>query len=262
MKIQKIASSNNEKIKYLKKLGSKKERDVNNEFLIENIRIIHDAIKAGYKPNYLFVTEELLKQKDKRLEYIFENISESFVINENTNKSFSSLKTPSGICTIYNKQKRKIDLDRVVVYLNGVSDPGNMGSIIRTAIAFGIENLVVDEKCVDIYNPKTISAARDGIFKINILHDKNTKIFSQIKENMRVYVTSLERGKSINSVLKGEEYCIVLGNEANGVDDEIMNQADDFIKINMTAEIESLNVAVSAGIIFYEIYKISLNNKL
>ena len=264
MEIYNIASISNEKIKNLKKLGLKKTRDESSQFLVENLLIIHDAIKSGFKPIALFVTQEIIDKNNSKLKYIINNMDEVFVINEKINKFFSSLATPSGICAVYKKQEKDVlveahsdaSLDKIIVYLNGVSDPGNLGTIIRTTLAFGIENIVLDALCADVYNPKTINAARDAIFKVNIAHDVDLFVFNQIKEKMKIYATNIERGISIKDVIKEEQvFCIVLGNEANGVSEPILRQSDSFVKINMSNKIESLNVAISAGIILNEIWQ-------
>src|SRR3989339_28111 len=178
MQTYSITSISNEKIKYLKKLGMKKMRETSGEFLVENIKIIHDALKSGFEPISLFATDDILRSRNENVDFIVKKIKDIFVISKNVNKSFSSLATPSGICAVFMVCKKEIDLSKKIVYLNGVSDPGNMGTIIRTCLAFGVENLVVDEKILDI--------------------------------------------------------------------------SDDFIKIDMSGKIESLNVAISAGIVLFE----------
>ncbi len=252
--MEKITSSNNEKIKYLKKLGDKKYRDKSGEFLVENLRIIHDVTETGIKPVSLFVSEDLLENPDKRLEYILNNTDDYFVINEKVNKYYSSLVTPSGISAVFKKSEKKINFDNIIIYLNRVSDPGNLGTILRIALAFDIENIVVDEGCADIYNSKTISAAKDAILKLNIQIDKNLEVFNKIKDEMKVYSTRMEEGTGTNKI-KEKKYCLVFGNEANGVSEEILKLSDGFVSIKMSDKIESLNVGVSAGIIFYEIFK-------
>jgi len=255
MQIYKITSQSNEKIKYLKKLNKKTERDKSGRFLAENLKIVHDALKSGFKPVSLFLTKELLNKKNKELSYILDKIDEYFVIDNKLNKYFSSLSTPSGIAAIYDKPKTKINLDKTIVYLNAINDPGNLGTILRTALAFNIKNIVVDENCADIYSSKTINAAKDAIFKLSIKHDTNLKIFNQIKNKMKIYATNLDEGKDINNFKKNKKSCIVLGNEANGVSKNILKKADDFIKINISDNQESLNVAIAAGIILYEIWE-------
>ncbi len=256
MKIHKITSHSNEKIKYIKKLTSKRARDKASRFLVENLRIIHDAIKAGYKPVSFFITEEMLEKdkNDERLKYIFDNLEECFLINNEVNKHFSSLTSLSGICAVFDKQEREINFNKKIIYLNDISDPGNLGTILRTAVAFDIENIVVDSNCADIYNAKTISAAKDAILNLNIAYDKNFKLFNKIKSEMKVYSTNLRGGSGMREIKKDEQFCIVFGNEANGVSEEILEKSDGFLKIKMSDNMESLNVAISAGIIFYELY--------
>jgi TrmH family RNA methyltransferase len=252
--MKKITSTSNEKIKHLKKLGNKKYRDKTGEFLVENLRIIYDVFQNRFKPKELFICEELLNKKDERLEYILDKFVDYFIIDNKVNKYYSSLVTPSGISAVYEQVERKINFDSIVVYLNNVSDPGNLGSILRTALAFNIENIVVDGGCVDIYNSKTISSAKDAILKLNIEQDKKLDIFYKIKDKMKIYSTRMDGGASIKNI-KDKKFCLVFGNEANGVSEEILKLSDAFVSIEMSDKIESLNVGVSAGILFNEIFK-------
>ena len=232
----------------------KKTRDASGQFLVENLIIIYDAINAGFIPTQLFISEELLNKSDEKIKKIVEKFPDYFVINEKVNKYFSSLSTPSGIAGVFEKQEKAINLDEIVIYLNAIADPGNLGTILRTAVAFGLKNIVVDEKCADIYNAKTINSAKDAIFKLNISKDENLKIFNEIKQKMKIYATSLQGEELKNDFFKDDKFCLVLGNEANGVEEEIIKLADKLIKIKMSGEIESLNVAVAGGILFEKIY--------
>ena len=253
--MRKITSVDNDKIKFLKKLGEKKNRDESGQFLVENLIIIHDAIKADLMPISLFITEDLLIKDDERLKAIIQKVPDYFIINEKINKHFSSLSTPGGIVAVFEKIEKPLDFDKIVIYLNAINDPGNLGTILRTAVAFNIENIVVDEKCADIYSSKTISAAKDAIFKLNIAKDDQGKILKQIKNEMKVYATSLEGEEDLENIFPKEKFCLVLGNEANGVEEGILKEADKLVKIKMSQNIESLNVAVAAGILFREIFK-------
>ncbi len=250
-----IESVDNGKIKYLKKLGKKKFRDETGQFLVENLRIIHDAMKDGFMPVSLFVTEENANSQDERLKFVIENMEEAFMINEKINKNFSSLVTPSGICAVFEKAENEIS-DGNVVYLNAINDPGNLGTILRTALAFGIENVVVDEKCADVYNSKTISSGKDAIFKVNLVVDKNLEFLKKIKGEKKILATRLEDGIGVDESFDSDKkVCVVFGNEANGISEEVAELADGFVKIDMSDRIESLNVAISAGVIFWEIWK-------
>lgn len=252
MKKYNITSVTNEKIKYLKKLGIKKVREESGEFLVENTKIIYDALHGGFKPVSLYITDELLQSGNEMIDHISQNIEDIFVISKNVNKSFSSFSTVSGIAAVFKINEKKIDFDSRIIYLNGVSDPGNLGTIIRTCAAFGINNLVMDEECADVYNPKTIHAAKNAIFSINIAHDKELKIMKRIKDKMSLYATAMEEGKDLHGFSFEKKCAVVFGNEANGVDKRILEMADEKIKINMSGDIESLNVAISAGILMYE----------
>ncbi|MEA2098088.1 MAG: RNA methyltransferase, partial [Patescibacteria group bacterium] len=124
-----------------------------------------------------------------------------------------------------------------------------------SALAFDLENIIIDEKCADVYNSKTIGAAKDAIFKLNIVSDKSLKIFDQIKNKMKVFSTSLENSDTLD-VLKNEKpFCLILGNESHGIDEELQEMSDARIKIEMGKKIESLNVASASAIVFYELYK-------
>jgi len=247
-----IESKDNPKIKHLRKLSSKKYRDEYSEFLVENFTTIKDAFDAGYKFKQFFITPEFLEKNKIEIEKM--SVEESYLINEMINESFSNLKTVSGVCAVYEKLDSKIDLEKPIIYLNAISDPGNLGTILRSALAFDLKNIVLDENCVDLYNYKLINASKDAIFKLNIESDDNLKLLKQIKGKMKVFSTRLEDSNGLDILKKEKLFCLVLGSESHGVSPEIQDLSDDFIKINIGKEIESLNVSGAAAIIFNQIY--------
>ncbi len=252
-----IESKDNKKIKLLKKLKLKKYREKHNKFFVENFNIIKDALETE-KFSSLYVTENFINKHSKSSGWraILEKSGGCYVISEKLNKSFSELDTPSGICAVYARAKEKIDFNSPIVYLNNINDPGNLGTILRSALAFNFKNIVVDEGCADLYNAKTVNAAKDSIFKLNIARDKDLKIFKKIKERMMVFTTRLESGEGVSVLKNNKLLCVVFGSEGGGVSEEILEMSDKFIKIKMVGEIESLNVAVAASIIFYELDKL------
>ncbi len=256
MKQTEITSKDNPKIKFLGQLGQKKYRDESGKFLVENAVIIQDAAEDGVIPESIFATKDFIGKNKEKFEFILERakIEEHFLVDEKINKSFSALDTAPGIAAVYSKIERKIDYTKPVVYLNAINDPGNLGTILRSALAFGLKNIVVDEFCADVYNPKTINAAKDAIFKLNIEFDENREILREIKSKMPVYATRLEKSAGLEIIKKQKLFCVVLGSESHGVDKKIQEMRDGFIRIPMSSEIESLNVAASAAIIFYEIF--------
>lgn len=258
MKPLEIISRDNPKIKFLKQLQQKKYRDKFEKFFVENAVIICDALKSGFFFESLFITKDFIEKNKKKFDFILNhtNAKEYYLISEKINRSFSNLDTASGICAIYHKKRKEIDFTKPIIYLNGINDPGNLGTILRSALAFDLENIIVDEKCADIYNPKTISASKDAIFKLNIISDKNLEVLNQIKEKMKVFSTRIEKSDTLD-VLKNEKlFCLIMGSESHGVNKELQEMSDACVRIEMGKKIESLNVASSAAIIFYEIHKI------
>jgi len=220
---------------------------------VENLKIISDALKSGIVFESLFVTETFLKSESERLPDILKRAGDYFVINEQINKAFSSLETPSGICAVYKIKKRDLDFSDKIVYLNNISDPGNLGTILRSALAFGFKNVVLDEHCVDLYNPKTIQASKDAIFKLNIDIDKDLEILKKIKPRMPIISTRMEDARDVRDFKAYNKYCLVLGSEAHGVSSSIQVLTDEFVKINISPDMESLNVAVASGILFFSL---------
>lgn len=260
-----IASKDNAKIKTLRLLRQKKYRDENGKFLVENAIIIRDAAKAGVVFDAIFVTKNFIENDKEMFNLIVHNTKSSkcYLIDEKINKSFSSLDTAPGIAAVYFKPKSKIDFTGPIIYLNAINNPGNVGAILRSALAFGLKNIVIDEHSADVYNPKTISAAKDTIFKLNVEFDKNREFLINLKKmsiqggsasSWPIFATRLEMSMGLDILKKQKLFCVILGSESHGVDKEIQEISDDFIRIPISEEIESLNVAASAAIIFYEIY--------
>jgi RNA methyltransferase, TrmH family len=247
-----IESKDNLKIKHLRKLNTKKYRDEHSEFLVENFITIKDAWKTGFKFKQLFVTSSFLEKNKAEIKKML--IEKSYLINQRINESFSNLNTASGICAIYDKLDSKINFKKPIIYLNAINDPGNLGTILRSALAFDLRNIVCDENCVDLYNYKVINASKDAIFKLDIQIDQDFKVLKEIKKEMKVFSTRLEDSNNLDILKKEKVFCLVLGSESHGVSKEIQEISDDFIKINMGNEIESLNVSGAAAIIFSEIY--------
>jgi TrmH family RNA methyltransferase len=247
-----ITSTQNSHIKLLKKLSLKKYRIENNLFIIESLSIINDALNAGFNFESLFVTNEFVAKHNDIIDALIKQsrCRNLFLIDEKINRHYSLLDTASGITAVY-KIIRRPFTDSPVIYLNSINDPGNLGSIMRSALSFGFKNIVLDNNCTDIYNSKTINASRDAIFKINILEDnhgvwlKNTKL--------PVYATSSHQGQPLKSFRPPSNFCLVLGSESHGVSQEIFNNAAKIIRIETFGQIESLNVASAAAILLYEL---------
>lgn len=251
--MKQVSSVENPKIKQLRKLSQKKYRRETGLFVVENPVIIRDALASGHHFEALYATEGYIGKHREDFEYFSGSGSDIFVMDDRANKYFSSLETPSGVAAVYPLRTSVLDAERPVIYLNGVSDPGNLGTILRTALAFGFINIVIDEKCADIYGAKTVNAAKDAIFKLNIIADKGGDWLASARGRLPIYATGSHSGEMLETFKSDARFCLVMGNEGQGVDNEIVDMADRKIMIEMPGNIESLNVAIATGIILHKL---------
>ena len=238
-----IESINNEQIKEIRKLNDKKYRDESNLFLVEGDHLVKEAYKAG-------VLKKLILTEDT---YDFD--VEKLLVTDKVIKSISELNNTKviGVCS---KLSTNLDLSKNVLILDGVQDPGNLGTIIRSCVAFNINNLVLSETSVDLYNSKVIRSTQGMIFNINIIRDDLKNTIKFLKDNdYIIYGTNVNNGIDVKDVKKDKKYAIILGNEGNGISNKINALVDKNIYIKMNEKCESLNVAVSGSIILYELSK-------
>jgi len=253
LEITEISSQKNTQIKLLRKLALKKYRRQRNQFTVENLAIIYDALKNGTHFKELFVTSNFINKHREKFDYLQKCSpqKECYLIDEDLNKSYSQLDTPSGITAIYDIKSKLLDKNKSVLYLNGIKDPGNIGTIMRTALAFDVTNIVLDDGCVDIYNFKSINAAKEAIFKINVIEDKERIWLKEQKNSLPIYAANSHAGISLSEIKSEKRFCLVLGNEAHGVSQDIITLADKNIHVEISKYIESLNVSSAAAILLY-----------
>lgn len=238
-------STQNEKIKNLRKLNNKKYRDENSLFLIEGEHLVLEAYKNGY-------LKELLLEENTSLSI---NVPTSY-LTRNVMKFISELDNPSNIMGVCTKLVGQEELRNKILVLDNVQDPGNLGTIIRSAVAFNIDTIILSDDTVDLYNSKVIRASQGMIFKINIVRKSLLVVIPNLKkQGYKIYTTNVKNGKSLKNVEKVSKFAIIMGNEGLGVKESISSLADDFLYIDMAKDCESLNVAVAASIILYELDK-------
>ena len=237
-------STDNKKIKELKKLNIKKYRDQSNSFLVEGEHLVLEAYKKGLLEE-LFLEENTTLNLDVKTSYLSRNVI----------KFISELDNPSIIIGLCKKVEEK-EIGNKVLVLDDIQDPGNFGTIIRSAVAFNINTIVVSNNTVDLYNSKVIRASQGMLFNINIIRrDLNVFVPELKKEGYQIYATKVNGGKSLKTIEKMEKFAIIMGNEGAGVNDNLMNLADEYLYIDMNSNCESLNVAVATSIILYELDK-------
>lgn len=238
-----IESVNNTKVKLWTKLTNKKYQNVEGLFLIEGEHLVEEAYKCGYLEEVIILSG-----------FDFNYPNKSYV-NDNVMRKISSLTSIPKIIGVAKKIKPKEIKGRVLL-LDVIQDPGNMGTIIRSAVAFNIDSIVVGSGSVSIYNPKVIRATEGLFFHINIIECNLEKIILDLKnKDYVIYSTNLENGKNIRDILFPLKCAIIIGNEGSGVSNNIEKYSDEKIYIDMNKKCESLNAGVATSIILYELDK-------
>ena len=256
-----ITSKNNNKIKNLIKIrDNSKFRNEESLFYVEGERIINDAdIKLI---NGLFVAKSKFEQFKTLLDKFDKEII-NIVDDDIFDKVKDTVNSQGIIATVkYNNLKnlRAEDLkgyNRILI-LDGVNDPGNLGTIIRLSEASNVDLIILTDNCCNIYNTKVIRACMGSIFRSNIYISNNIlDVVSKIKQSdFKIYSTSLnDKSIKYTEINYKNRLCLVLGNEANGVSEKLLNVSDETIIIPMCGKIESLNVSIASAIILYEVMK-------
>ncbi len=237
-------SIDNKKIKEIKKLQTKKYRDEMGLFLVEGEHLVLEAYQSGSLKTLILCNMELKL-----------NV-ETMEVTPNVIKYLSELETPSNIMGIcYKIKEEEIKGDKILL-LDDIQDPGNLGTIIRSAVAFNINTIIMSPKTVDLYNSKVIRGSQGLLFHINIIVKDLSVIIPILKNNGYLTLgTRVNGGKSLKRVEKENKFAIIMGNEGKGLNECIQNLCDDFLYIEMNKQCESLNVAVATSIILYELNK-------
>ncbi len=237
------SSLDNKKIKNLTKLNIKKYRDNSNYFLVEGEHLVLEAYKKGY------LCELLLEENTD-----FSLPIETNYITRNILKKITNLDTPQPVLGICEKKEQAAISGNKILILDNIQDPGNLGTIIRSAVAFNVDTLIISKNSVDIYNPKVIRASQGLIFHPNIVIGDLLEIIPNLKnKDYKILGTRVTGGKSLKSIEKMKKFAIIMGNEGNGVSEEILCLCDEYLYIDMNKNCESLNVGVATSIILYEL---------
>lgn len=239
-----ITSLDNKKIKEYKKLQTRKYREKKKQFIVEGEHLVLEAFKTGN-------IQELILEKDELFPL---NVDTVYVTNEIINK-ISTLETPQNIMALCNMKESDFFGKRILL-LDEIQDPGNLGTIIRSAVAFNIDTVILGENTVDVYNPKVLRASQGMIFHINIMSKKLEDVIPKLKsDGYIIYGTKVTHGQSLKNITNPLKYALIMGNEGKGISDEISTLCDEFIYIDMNEACESLNVGVATSIILYQLDK-------
>lgn len=258
-----ITSMKNPMIKEVKSLYRKKERMKSKTFIIEGIKIIEEAIDHNYPMKSIIYTDRLMNTKGgpEFLEAIRDR-DELIYVGDNIFKEISDTENPQGVLAIARFQFTDLQGLREMknpslIFLDRLQDPGNMGTIIRTADSFNIDGIIITDGSVDPYNPKVVRATMGSIFRMPIYYiEDSVRGLNDLRDNgLRILSTSLEGSLPIYDIDYKDGFILVIGNESTGVSGDIYELSDELIRIPMPGKAESLNAGVAASIIMYEAMK-------
>lgn len=255
--MQVISSKDNEIVKNIRKLKEKKYRDLENCYVIEGIKLIKEAIEEKVNIRKIVVCEECIENGEIDKELLYEIAKYDLIyVTKKVFELLTDVKTPQGIIAVIEKQstENKIDYSQdIIIALDNLQDPGNLGTILRTVDSANLGQIILSKNSVDVYNPKVVRSTMGAIFRVNIIETENlVETLKEIKKNkFNIMITSLEAQESIYDANYNKKV-IVIGNEANGVSEEVQNIADEKVIIPMLGKTESLNASVATSIIIYE----------
>ncbi|MDO4199345.1 MAG: RNA methyltransferase [Clostridia bacterium] len=259
----KISSKSNASIKYTKKLlSSASFRKKEKSFLLEGVRLCADALKSGIKFKTIFYTEKCREKFPEIINSLIEKSENSFETTEEIIKLISDTDTPQGIVCICETPSiigKNGEYSDKLVMLENIQNPSNLGSIFRTCDALGVKNVIISGDSCDVYNPKVLRGSMGAVFRLNIkiCDDFRSRISECTESGYKVYATvpSNDAEKlGIGSLLSGKS-AVVFGNEGNGITPETIDLCTHKLTIPMAKNAESLNVAVAAGIVIWELMK-------
>ncbi|MGO3018898.1 MAG: TrmH family RNA methyltransferase [Anaerococcus sp.] len=237
-----ITSDTNPKYKYIKKLSKKKYRNKYKAFVIESKKIVEEASNPDITKNidieFVFVNEDM---KD------FQTSHEKIIFSNDLFEKISSMKNPEGISAVVKEPVSKdISSDKILL-LDHIQDPGNLGTMVRSAEAFGFSDIILFNDCVDIHNEKCLRASMGSVFRLNFLKIEKEDLLSLKKEYG--LISADMGGLDYRDLKNKDKILLCIGNEANGISNFIRENTDEFVAIPMKGKIESLNAAIAASIL-------------
>lgn len=236
-----ITSLDNQQVKRVRALHNKKYRDEYGEFFIEGPKLLQEAIKYRQNIKNVFYCPDLI-EKDFKVEAI--------KVSKEIMAKMTDTSTPQGIVAVCDIPRYELNKREKLLFLDRVQDPGNVGTIIRTADAFGFDAVLLSAGCADVYSPKVVRATMGSLFHLPIIQDVSVERLKSFGN--KIYSSSLETDNFLDNVKLDVPFILVIGNEGKGISDEVKEITDSFVKIDMAGNAESLNASIAAGILMYE----------
>ncbi|ASS88668.1 RNA methyltransferase [Geobacillus lituanicus] len=246
--MKRIESPKNARVKQWKKLLTKKGRDETGLFLLEGFHLVEEAVKSRAPLVELMVDERTAIPPgwDVSVPVV--------IVTEAVMKAISSTETPQGIAAVCRQLPAELEGVKTALLIDAVQDPGNLGTMIRTADAAGIDAVILGEGCADVYNPKVVRATQGSLFHLPVVKGDLAQWIARFKERgIPVYGTALENAVDYRTVPPSSSFALLVGNEGSGVRREWLEMTTETIYIPIYGQAESLNVAVAAGILLYSL---------
>jgi len=239
-----ITSVDNSKIKELNKLKTRKYRKEEKKFLVEGYHLVEEAYKKGILLEILVEEKSQPEQTDIPCTYVSSNVM----------NKLSSLDTNAEIIGVCQILDNKEEYSNKVLMLDNIQDPGNLGTILRSCLAFGFETIILSPDTVDIYNPKVLRATQGTVFNLNIIINELENEISKLRDSgYKILGTDVSSGTDVKECTDNNKLVLIMGNEGNGVRQNILDMCDDYLHIETSDKVESLNVAIATSILLYEL---------
>ncbi|MDP3025489.1 MAG: RNA methyltransferase [candidate division Zixibacteria bacterium] len=260
-----------EKLKQISKLKTEKERNSKGRFLIEGVRLCQEALSSDWEVELILFSGEFSESSvgQRLIEEFSKRGIEVFGIKKKEIEKLTDTETPQGIVALVKKKKFTLSKDilkksSLLLGLDNIRDPGNLGTMIRTADAAGTNGVLLSKGCVELYNPKVIRSTMGSIFHLPVVEGLDLKeVLPEMKvSGFKIFSSEVHQGKDYTKISYPEKICLLIGGESSGISKEVSNLADERIKVPIFGKAESLNASVAAGILLYEMVRNKKGNFL
>ncbi len=256
-----ITSLTNDKVKLVRSLAERKHRIKEQRFAIEGARLIDDALAANLQPDWIFCAERLPSRSQETLGRLKKRRVEIIVVSDAVLKACSDTETPQGLIAVLPFPRLTIPSDpKMILIADSLRDPGNLGTLLRSAAASDVDLVLLPPETVDAYNPKVVRGAMGAHFRLPILEAAWSEIAERVS-GMSVYLAAANGDLSYTAANWTQPSALIVGGEASGASKNALQLATKRISIPLSREVESLNAAVAASIILFEAKRQRTNSK-
>jgi TrmH family RNA methyltransferase len=242
--------------KTIRSLHQKQLRDQNGLFVAEGEKLVAELSRSNFSTELLVVRDSPTQDVLELAEFYSEQGVPVYVAQKHLFDQLTDTKTPQSILAVVAMQTLEPDFTKPFIALDAVSDPGNVGTIIRTALWFGFDQIIIGRDCADCFSPKTVRSTMGAIFKTSIQYAPDLiSHFEEYYKDFKIFCSTLDSDKELSSVKPGKKFGLIFGNESKGISPALAEYTGKAFKISGVGEAESLNVAVAAGISMHHFRK-------